>query len=267
MEKIHGTSCNIKYRKDLQELRFFSGGAKHDTFVALFDEPVLREAFEALGSEEVQVFGEGYGGKINGMRDTYGGSLRFVAFEVLMGHWWLSVQQAEEVVKSLGLEFVDYVKIRTTLKAIDEQRDRPSVQAVRNGMGDDKPREGIVLRTVIELHKNNGERIIAKHKREDFSERKTKQKVVSPERLKVLADAQEIADEWTTPMRLTHILDKFPNAGMEQTGQIIKAMVEDVTREAKGEIVETKEARKAIGKIAALLFKARLKEQLRENNE
>lgn len=39
---------------------------------------------------------------------------------------------------------------------------------------------------------------------------------------------------------------------------VIDAMVEDVLREASGEIVDSKEARAAIGRRAAQLFRARL---------
>lgn len=60
-------------------------------------------------------------------------------------------------------------------------------------------------------------------------------------------------------MRLTHVLDKLPAAvGINNTKLVIDAMVEDVLREAAGEIVDSKEARAAIGKRAAQLFRAHL---------
>ena len=59
------------------------------------------------------VFGEGYGGKEQGMRDTYGPDLKFIAFDVKIGNRWLSVTDAEDVVKKLGLEFVFYKKVST----------------------------------------------------------------------------------------------------------------------------------------------------------
>jgi hypothetical protein len=60
-------------------------------------------------------------------------------------------------------------------------------------------------------------------------------------------------------MRLSHILDKFPTATIENTGDVIKTMIEDVYREAQGEIIENKEVKTAIGKRTAKLFKQRLK--------
>jgi len=273
LEKIDGTSTHIQWKVE-SGIRFFSGGESHDKFVALFDQDSLSEKMEALGSDKVTVYGEGYGGRQQGMSYLYGKELKFIVFDVNIGGCWLAVPQAEEVAKALGLEFVAYEKIPTTLEAIDSERDKDSVQAVRNGVKpEDMPdgktmlREGVVLRPLIELTKNNGERIISKHKSEKFDgERKTRQKVVDPDKLQVLEEANSIADEWCTEMRLSHVLDKLPQGlGMEGIPQVIKAMVEDVTREAAGEIVDSKDARKAIGRKAAELFKARIQASLREN--
>jgi hypothetical protein len=262
LEKIHGTSAHVSFKEG--KLSFFSGGEPHEKFVALFDQAELAKRFAAIGENlEIVVFGEAYGGKCQGMSDTYGKALKFIAFDVKIGEWWLDVPNMADVAAKLGLEAVHYEKIPTDLASIDAQRDADSVQAVRNGMGTGKKREGVVLRPPIEVRKNNGERIISKHKREDFSERATPQKVLDPEKLAVLTVAKAIADEWVTEQRLTHVLDKMPKGiGMESTGDVIKAMIEDVQREAKGEIVESKEARAAIGKATAEMFKKRFKAAL-----
>ena len=101
--------------------------------------------------------------------------------------------------------------------------------------------------------------VIAKHKGAAFEERATPQKVVDPARLVVLSAADAIADEWVTPMRLTHVLDKLGNpTTVQTTPKVIEAMVEDILREAVGEIIESKEARRAIGKKASELFRAKV---------
>lgn len=261
MEKIHGTSAHILYKD--KKVHYFSGGAKYEHFVGLFDEQSLYTKFDDMGRDKIVIYGEAYGGKMQGMSGTYGKEMKFVVFDVKIDDYWLSVPQAEEVAKTFGLEFVHYVKIPADIESINRERDADSVQAIRNGMGEGKKREGIVLRPLVDWRKNNNQRVIAKHKREDFSETKTKREV-SPERLKVLEEANEIAEEWVTEMRLTHVLDKLPHGiNVESTGMVIKAMVEDVLREANGEIVDTKDARKAIGKRAAALFKERIKGELK----
>ena len=262
MEKIHGTSANISYNN--KTLHFFSGGEKHERFIALFNREEIKAKIEQLGVEKIVIFGEAYGGSQQGMRDTYGDQLKFVAFEVKIGTNWLAVPQAEEIVKSLGLEFIHYKKIPATLYNIDTERDTNSVQAMRNGLGIGKKREGIVLRPLVEVTKNNGERIIAKHKTENFRETKTKRKVKDPNQLKVLEKAKEIAEEWVTLMRLNHVLDKVQEPSMQKMREIIQSMCEDVKREASEEIVWNKQVERSIGKKTALLTKQYFQNKLRE---
>lgn len=254
LEKIHGTSTHLTWKEG--KLSFFSGGEKHDKFVSIFDQDFLVAKFTELGLNDVVVNGEGYGGKCQGMSETYGKELKFVAFDVRIDGKWLSVPQADDFVQTLGLLFVHYTKILTDLETIDAARDADSVQAIRNGCGEGKKMEGVVLRPLIELTKNNGERIIVKHKRDEFKERQTPQKVVDPAQLEILSNAQAISDEWVTAMRLVHVLDKLGNpTDLSEIGKVIKAMVEDVKIEAGDEIVFNKEVGKAIGVKTVELFK------------
>ncbi|GAF67597.1 unnamed protein product, partial [marine sediment metagenome] len=203
LEKIHGTSANISWSNDTVHL--FSGGAKYESFAILFDKDYLNCMFNKLQLDKVKIYGEAYGGKQQGMRKTYGDTLKFIAFEVKVGTCWLAVPQAEDFCKNFILEFVHYVKIPTTIEAIDAEMNAPSVQAKRNGILEDMPREGVVLRTLIETTKNNGERIIAKHKHPDFRETKTKREVTDPLKLQTITQAKLIAEEWVTEMRLSHV--------------------------------------------------------------
>jgi len=261
LEKIHGTSAHVAWRDG--QVHLSPGGEKLSRFVALFDEAALRVAFEAMGHAAVTVYGEAYGGSQQGQKWRYGERLRFVAFEVEIGGMWLAVPQAHAVVTGLGLEFVHYAKVSTDLAALDAERDAPSEQARRNGIEGDKPRDGVVLRPLVEVTTNNGERVVAKHKRDEEREMATPRKVVDPGQLAVLTRATEIADEWCTPTRLAHVLDKLGPVGMEQTRDVIAAMIEDVTREGAGEIVDSREARAAIGKKTAILLKAHFVDRLR----
>lgn len=266
LEKVHGTSAHVRWGASADTSAgpcYFSGGESHDRFKAIFDHERLCEGFIALGHADVTVYGEAHGGRCQGMKKTYGNQLQFIAFDVQVGDHWLSVPDAVEVCHGLGIEFVPYVKMSTDLTALDAERDRPSMVALRRGLGE-QYREGIVLRPLIEVTKNNGSRIIAKHKRAEFSECATPQKVVDPAKLEVFAQATAIAEQWVTLMRLSHVLDKLPHArGMEHVRDVIAAMVDDVYREGKGEIVESREAISAIGRRTAALFKERLNTTIR----
>jgi len=261
MEKIHGTLAHLCWKDGV--VGYFSGGVKHANFVVLFDEADLVRRFVEVGHADVTVYGEAYGGKCQGMSKMYGPDLKFVAFEVKVGNCWLAVPDAHQVASGLGLEFVDYSEVPTNMDAIDASRDAPSVQAMRNGMGV-QLREGIVLRPPFEVTLNNGKRLVAKHKSDAFKERQKQPKVGEPS--EVLAAANAIAQEWVTPMRLTHVLDGLAvdglPPGIDRTKDVILAMIADVEREAAGEVEMSKQARKSIGSRTAQMFKARLQEGL-----
>lgn len=263
LEKIHGTSAHVRW--DGVAMALSPGGVKLAELESYFDgtlgpalDSVRERIAEKFGSTPIVVYGEAYGGKCQGMRKTYGERLRFVAFEVKVGPAWLSVPQAEDVARGLGLEFVHHEEGPTDLDWLDAQRDKPSTQAVRNGIAEARITEGIVIRPPFEVVLNSGARVMAKHKRPEFRERKSIP-VVDPTQREMLTQAEAIADEWVTDMRLSHVLDKLGNpASMADTGRVIHAMVEDVCREASGEIVDSKAARKAIGAAAARLYKRRI---------
>ena len=73
LEKIHGTSAHIAFNPGDGSIRYFSGGTAHATFVGLFNETALIEAFKALTlpvDKTIVVYGESYGGKEQGMSLT-----------------------------------------------------------------------------------------------------------------------------------------------------------------------------------------------------
>jgi hypothetical protein len=126
-----------------------------------------------------------------------------------------------------------------------------------------------VLRPLVELRKNDGERVITKHKREEERETKTPREI-GEDKLKILTEAQSIADEWVTENRLVkHVLPKLSDTSISNMGGIIKAMVEDIRLESSRETVWSKDVEKAIGKNTAILYKRILNRSVREqhNNE
>ena len=127
LEKIHGTSAHVTFNRRRQicfgqpvtgetiiektqmteeefqvkfpddiTITFFSGGASHEQFVSLFDKKLLEDNFRALGFSELTVYGEAYGGKMQGMSKTYGPTLKFVAFEVKSMNGCMNVLNSEK---------------------------------------------------------------------------------------------------------------------------------------------------------------------------
>ena len=270
LEKIHGTSANIYFKFDGNQgvyIKYFSGGVSYNSFVDIFDfvEDTIFDHDDM--PNEFTVFGEAYGGSCQKMSNVYGKDLKFVVFDVKvkteLGEFWLDVINAEDIANKLGLEFVHYVKIPTDIEIINKERDKPSTQAERNGMGNDKWSEGVILRPLIELTKNNGKRFICKHKREKYRETKSKREV-TPERFAVLSNAEEVADEWVTEMRLIHVLDKLDgDKDMTIMKRLIPAMIEDVKREGEDEIEWSKEVSSAITRKTGIVLREYLKNNIR----
>jgi hypothetical protein len=266
-EKIHGTSAHIAYNGDPTNPQIFyhPGGAKYDMFLALFNDTHLKSKFtELFGNKPVKIHGEHYGGKIQGMSGTYGTLNKFAVFDFKVGDSWLSFDKVQILSKQFELECVDGAIIPATIEALNAERDKPSTQSIRNAILEPRPREGIVIRPLIELTDNNGKRVITKHKGDAFRETSTPRDI-TPEQLKILTDAEAIADEWVTPMRLNHVLDDLRTntdgfyADVGSTGFVIKAMVADIEKESKGETIITPEAKKVIGKRTSKLFHDTLK--------
>jgi hypothetical protein len=273
MEKCHGTSTHLSYNSKEDKLSFFSGGCNHEQFVKLFDQEKLLNIFRENAKEHpkietITVYGEGVGGKMQGMSHTYGPNLFFIAFEVKLDKVWLDTERANLFVNKLGLEFVPWKIIDTTEDAINAAMMEESEVAVRKGMGHGKTREGVILRPIIELvHQGldeDGGPIRVKHKHPLFAEREHTPRISDPEQEKILKEANAIADEWCTMNRLEHVLDHLlrdkviPEVDMKWTEKVIKEMVQDIYIEAKGEIVESTDVRKAIGKKTVKLFKEHL---------
>jgi hypothetical protein len=264
LEKLHGTSVHLSFDPDLpegQQLVVFPGGIKYDAFVKCLDLESILAKFKAKGTKAT-VYGEGYGGSCQKMSDTYGKEIKFCAFDVRVEHdgvkRWLEVPRAELFVKDLGLEFVHYKQVPATIEALDAERDAPSEQAIRNCCGNDKIREGIVCRPLLEFSYDGAEesRIICKHKRAEFRETKSVMTLQSEEKKKELDTAALIVDEYVVPMRLEHVLQKMGDPDfliVERTKEVITNMVEDVLRE--GEFAESKTLTKEIGNRTAKLYK------------
>lgn len=278
LEKIHGTSAHITFEYDLtkadpaDQITYFSGGTNPVTFANLFSKEALLRSFPKLGPAHITVFGESYGGKEQGMSYLYGPTPKFIAFDVRIGGdegYFLSVPEAHTFATSLGLEFVFYKRVPTDLAVLDLERDAGSAQAIRNNIDITKCRsllrEGIVLRPLVEMH-YRGHRICAKHKSDKFGcggERKNTPKIDDPEKLKLYTDAQEAAEEFVTVMRLHHVIGKMAQPiGIEKIPEVIHAMIADIELEAKGEILENDETRKAISRKTVAIFKKHIQQIL-----
>jgi hypothetical protein len=284
LEKLDGTSSRILFTRSVTDyvdnlnkkttgnFHYHGGGITGEQFKALFNTAELEPKLSALPGDKITIYGESYGGKLQGKAASYGPDIKFCAFDVKVDDRWLTVPEAEALVLSLGIEFVHYVRIPTKLSEIDFWRDATSEQAIRNGVttrdGQWIRREGVVLRTLDEVADRRGNRIIAKHKRDEERETKTL-RVVDPTKVAFIKEARRVAEEFVTKTRLDHVLQKIPGepiVDMTRTREVISAMIEDINREGDGEFEPSNTVNAEIGKRTAQLLKQYFVDKLKESH-
>jgi hypothetical protein len=265
-------------------LSFHSGGETAQNFTALFDVESLKQAlFKIIKTNKwycIRVHGEGYGGKQQKMADTYGPNLKFIVFDVKINNKnFLDIAQSEIIAKELGLDFVHYEIGDCTPEWFDAQTKMHSIQAIRNGMGEGKLREGIIARPIQETLNEINRRVIYKHKNPEFWEMASERPL--GEKLVVMSDMYKITNEWVTKQRaehvIQHIIEKREHKEIvfNDIKEFVKDMIEDVKREAAQEIIWSDAVEKQIRKHSGLLFnsivppinnKKRNKKQINSDN-
>lgn len=153
-----------------------------------FTTDIFETAFPDAAPNDIVLFGEGYGPKIqSGGKYTGGEDVHsFVLFDVNIGHWWLSRKDVDDIAKKLGIDSVPTIGTGTLQDAIDIVEsgltwDKNGKMTNWGGSIDGKRQfaglksqwgnfeaEGIVARPVVPMFSRNGERIITKIKTVDF---------------------------------------------------------------------------------------------------
>ena len=129
----------------------------------LFGGEINEEMFEQkFGEKEVALYGEGYGGKIQG--GQYKDEHDFILFDVMIGDNWQPRETLEDVANYFNIKAVPVVLVGTLQQGIDYVlNNRDSTIAEKN-----TKLEGIVGRTLIETKDRCGNRNIVKIKYNDF---------------------------------------------------------------------------------------------------
>lgn len=173
-EKVDGTNIRVMWNGDA-----VSFGGKTDNasipvpllyeLQKLFEGTVKKELLKKTFSDDdgtmdnVCLYGEGYGAKIQKGGGNYSATPQFVLFDVKIGDWWLERENVEDVAIKLGIKVVPAVGMGTLNQAIE------LVKAGQKSEWGDFISEGLVLRPLTELKTRRGDRIITKIKHRDFA--------------------------------------------------------------------------------------------------
>lgn len=132
----------------------------------LFGGETNEELFEQkFGEQNVTLFGEGFGNKIQKVGSQYiPDSVDFILFDVYLPDQdlWLKREAVEDIANAFGVRVVPVVFIGTIDEAVDVIKQKP-MSTIGTA-----PMEGVVGRPCVELKDRMGRRLIVKIKARDF---------------------------------------------------------------------------------------------------
>ncbi len=171
-EKVDGT--NVRVHWDGHKVEFAGRTERAElpknllaALNEIFGTPEAEELFEqTFGEKEVILFGEGYGGKIQGCGRGYRKDEWFVLFDVLIGDNYQSREWVEKTAQMFGINAVPMLFTGTIYDGIKFVCKHPKSVFAEN----DIYMEGIVGRPKVELKDRCGNRVIVKIKWNDFKD-------------------------------------------------------------------------------------------------
>ena len=120
---------------------------------------------QTFRDREVELFGEGYGAKIQKGGNYIPDAVDFILFDVMVGDNYQPRESVESVAETFGLKVVPIVGEGTILEAVDFVKSNPKSVIAANH---DYDMEGVVCRPNVELRDRCGNRVIVKIKWHDF---------------------------------------------------------------------------------------------------
>lgn len=169
-EKIDGT--NIRIIWDGYSISFAGRTNKsvipsflNDKLTEMFCNPETEQVFEQLfGENEVILFGEGYGNRIQKIGHLYRPDNSFILFDVYVvkTDLWLQRDAIEDIARALGIDAVPIVFEGTLDEAVAYVKTCPQSTIGTASM------EGIVCKPIVDVLTRNKERVIVKVKVRDF---------------------------------------------------------------------------------------------------
>lgn len=168
-EKIDGTNIRVIWEGDNITFSGKTDNAQIPSFLInrlneLFFNPERKQLFKDIfGENNVCLYGEGYGNKIQAAGKNYiPDGVDFVLFDVKIGNVWLERENVEDIAKKFDIKVVPVIGEGTLEEMIEIVR-----KGFKSQWGEFLA-EGIVARPKTELMTRKGERIITKLKYIDF---------------------------------------------------------------------------------------------------
>ncbi len=170
-EKIDGTNIRVYWdgyrisiagRKDNSEIPPHLKQYLTDLFLTSEMESVFEQQF---GNQEVYLFGEGCGAKIQQNGELYSEAPQFILFDAKIGDYDLSVPEVDDLARHLGLKSVSIIFYGTLNEAIEYVKEHHnSVLNPKHEM------EGVVLTIDVNVYDQNRDILKCKCKWKEVKE-------------------------------------------------------------------------------------------------
>lgn len=172
-EKVDGTNIRVEWFASEKKLVF--GGrtdnAQMPTNLMVYLQETFKPEMFASFENDMILFGEGYGEKIQKGGGNYRKGVSFRLFDVLIGKWWLENNSVRDIAYKLDIEIVPDLGVITSLPAskfeLEVLTQNESKVALWDG-GVGMIPEGIVAHTQPLLFTRKGDRLMWKLKFKDF---------------------------------------------------------------------------------------------------
>lgn len=165
-EKVDGTNVRVIWDGHRVSFKGRTNKSQIPTYLLekleeLFGGESKEELFEqTFGEKQAILFGEGYGGKIQG-GSAYG-DVNFILFDVYVGGFWLQRPMVEQVAGVFGIKVVPVIMHGSLNDGVALIKTHPK------SMLKDGEMEGVVGRPMVQMFSRKGERIMVKIKCRDF---------------------------------------------------------------------------------------------------
>lgn len=126
-EKIDGTNIRIHW-DGIDKITF--GGRTPDAqipthLLIYLQQTFTKEEFNVFIGEEVLLFGEGYGPKIQKVGGNYRADPGFILFDVIIDGWWLEQLNVEDVAKKFWVPTAPYLGVMKEDEIVEYVKSKP----------------------------------------------------------------------------------------------------------------------------------------------
>ena len=170
-EKIDGTNIRVIYKNGIVSFGGRTDNAQipaqlYEYLQRTFPLPLMKELFGDDEKQDVVLFGEGYGPKIQKGGGLYRDDVGFILFDAYIGRWWVLRDSIEDIALDIGIDCVPLIGTMGIDEAVKYVQSKP------NSLIAKKPKlmEGVVAKSYPFMLFRNGDPLMWKLKARDYKD-------------------------------------------------------------------------------------------------